>query len=118
MIMMSKCVVPWCEEDASDILGKWWHGKFCDEHIISLEEESCVRVDLLTNLYSHARASSLTDELARALTNCFDRQVYIREKYDIERIGYVVSFDVEALRTDFYDNEMLFVDRMDEERVV
>ena len=107
---MSECKVPWCSNDATDIIGEWWHTRFCDEHIYTLEHDSYIYLDP-TVIDDLDMVDMLSRQFIKNMQGCTIRDADVAIMYNVEKMWYVISFDVDALRKKFDDRNMIFIEK-------
>ena len=106
---MSTCRVPWCRNDVTDIVGEWWHSRFCDEHIFTIECDSCVYLSP-TMIYDYGgKFDILIRKFVRNIQGCTVYDANTVMMYNVEKMWFVMSFDTNALRKKFDDRDMIFV---------
>ena len=106
---MSDCIIPWCSRDTTNIVGEWWHSRFCDEHISSLESDSCVYIYLNPHDINSASFDALCRKFVESIRGYAIRDSDVVTTYDVEKMRYVIFFDVSVLRKKFDDRDMIFV---------
>ena len=108
---VTRCRVPWCSNDVTDIAGEWWHSRFCDEHIFTLEQDSCVYIYLHQSDINGASFDVLCRKFVESIRGCTIRDSDVVTTYDIEKMRYVIFFDVSVLRKKFDDRDMIFIEK-------
>lgn len=108
---MSGCSIPWCNEEVTDVVGEWWHRRFCDEHISTLERDSCVYIYLNPYDINGVSFDALCRKFVEHIRGCTIRDSDVVTAYDVEKMRYVIFFDVGVLRKKFDDRDMIILEK-------
>lgn len=108
---MSKCRVPWCSDDATDVIGEWWHTRFCDEHISTIERDSCVYLSRAIMYDYGGNFDVLIRKFVRIIQGCTIYDANTVMMYNVEKMWFVMSFDTNALRKKFDDRGTIFIEK-------
>ena len=108
---MNGCRVPWCGNEVTDVIGERWHSHFCDEHIYTIEQDSCVYIHLHPSDINGASFDVLCRKFVERIRVYTIRRPDVVTAYDVEKMRYVILFDVSVLRKKFDDRDMIFIEK-------
>lgn len=108
---MNDCIIPWCDNEVTDVVGEWWHSRFCDEHISTIERDSCVYLYLNPYDINGASFDELCRKFVERIRGCTIRRPDVLTKYDVEKMRYVIFFDVGVLRKKIDDRDKIFIEK-------
>lgn len=108
---VQRCRIPWCSSDVTDIVGEWWHSRFCDKHIYTIESDSCVYISTTVIDDYGGNFDTLIVKFTKRIRECTIRKPAVMTAYDVEKMRYVIFFDVSVLRKKFDDRDMIFIDK-------